>query len=90
MKNGRPKVKKMKSSAVRMKHPDVMIARAMTEAFYRKVNPRREQEIMDARLIQEDHNAIANLSPRFINETWDPDMFVQSLGKYDELSEVGE
>jgi hypothetical protein len=91
MKNGSPKVKKASVSAkIKMKiniHEDV---RSMKEAFYRKVNPRREQEVMDARMIQEDHAQIANLSERFINRQWDPDRFCQSLGRFDELSEVGE
>lgn len=30
-------------------------------------DPRRWQERADARLISEDHNAMANLSPEFIN-----------------------
>ena len=91
MANGRPKVKKA-SSHIKMKIDIAMQdhVRSMKEAFYRKVNPRREQEIMDARMIQEDHNAIANLSSRFINKQWDPDRFCQSLGRYDEFSEVGE
>lgn len=91
MKNGKPKVKKASSVAnIKMKvniHEDM---RSMKEAFYRKVNPRREQEIMDARMIQEDHSAVANLSTRFINKQWDPDRYVESLGRYDEMSEVGE
>lgn len=90
MANGRPRVKKQKSEKIRMKNPEVMIVMAMKEAFYRKMNPRREQEIMDSRMIREDHDAIANLSGRFINKTFDADRFVQSLGRYDEASEVGE
>lgn len=89
MKNGKPRVKRLVASAkIKMKvniHEDVQ---SMKEAFYRKVNPRREQEIMDARMIQEDHGSIANLSERFINKQWDPDRFCQSLGRFDEMSEV--
>jgi hypothetical protein len=89
MANGTPRVKKASSAKIKMHmnmHVDI---KGMQEAFYRKVNPRREQEIMDARMIQEDHGAIANLSDRFINKQWDPDRYCQSLGRKDELSEVG-
>jgi len=91
MANGRPKVKKANSSPkIKMKIEMKGSLQSMQEAFYRRVNPRREQEIMDARMIQEDHGAIANLSEAFINRSWDPDKYCQSLGRYDELSEVGE
>lgn len=90
MANGRPRVKKA-ASRVKMKVDIAMHdhMRAMQEAFYRKVNPRREQEIMDSRMIQEDHNMTANLSDRFINKQWDPDRYCQSLGRYDEINEIG-
>lgn len=90
MANGSPKVKKRSSSPqMRMKIEMQGSLRGMQEAFYRKVNPRREQEIMDSRMIQEDHGAIANLSDAFINRQWDPDRYCQSLGRNDEMSEVG-
>lgn len=91
MANGTPRVRKaFASGKMKMKiniHEDIA---AMQEAFYRKVNPRREQEVMDARMIQEDHSAFANLSDRFIHKQWDPDRYCQSLGRRDEMSEVGE
>lgn len=92
MANGRPRVKKSISAKVKMKIDIAMHdhVQSMKEAFYRKVNPRREQEVMDSRMIQEDHGSIANLSDRFINKQWDPDRFCQSLGRNDEFSEVGE
>jgi hypothetical protein len=89
MGNGTPKVNKKHSSPksrMKMQMHDSM--KSMQEAFYRKVNPRREQEIMDSRMIQEDQNAIANLSDKVINRQWDPDRYCQSLGRYDERSEV--
>ncbi len=91
MANGRPRVKKA-ASKVKM-HIDIAMhdhVKSMNEAFYRRVNPRREQEIMDSRMIQEDMNAIANLSPNFINKQWDPDRFCESLGRYNEMSEIGD
>ena len=36
----------------------------------KKTDPRRLQELLDARMIQEDENAIANLSPKVINRTF--------------------
>lgn len=77
----------MKSRIVRHK---VHVVEDMAARFYREVNPRREQEIMDSRMIQEDYNAIANLSPQFINREFDADKYTQSLGRRDERSEVGE
>jgi hypothetical protein len=87
MGNGSPKVKRMKHKVSRHKSP---IVEDMAARFYREVNPRREQEIMDSRMIQEDHNAIANLSPSFINRQFNANRYMQSLGKRDEASEVGE
>lgn len=88
MANGTPKVKKSYSMP-KVSKEDVHMHMKMKEAFYRKVNPRREQEIMDSRMIQEDHSAFANLSPEFINKQWDPDRYCESLGRYDEISEIG-
>lgn len=33
-------------------------------------DPRRAQERADGRMIQEDHTAISNCSPRFISKEW--------------------
>lgn len=89
MGNGSPKVKKQNAIQVRLKKSENSMLHDMQAAFYRKVNPRREQEIMDARMIQEDHGAIANLSPEFINKEFNANRFMQSLGRRDEMSEVG-
>jgi hypothetical protein len=40
---------------------------------YKGTDPRRRQELMDARMIQEDQNAISNLSPNVINRTFKPE-----------------
>jgi len=50
------------------------------------VDPRRKQELMDSRRVQEDHNAMANLSPRFINEQWDAWEFPERLAMYNQSS----
>lgn len=89
MGNGSPKVKKTKSqSKIKIDIEFQSSLRSMEEAFYRKVNPQREQEIMDSRMIQEDRNAIANLSPHAINKQFNPNKFMQSLGRKDEMSEI--
>lgn len=44
--------------------------RNMRSAFFAGLDPRRRQEVAEAGMIQEDENAIANLSPRFINREY--------------------
>lgn len=43
--------------------------------FYAHVDPRRRQEIADARMIREDHSKIANLSEKAIHQQFNPDRF---------------
>jgi len=43
--------------------------------FYKRIDPRRRQEISDARMISEDHNGIANLPRQEINRIYNPDRF---------------
>lgn len=89
MANGTPRVKRMKSKVMKHVKQDSMLIEHMASAFYRHVNPKRAQEIMDSRMIQEDHNAISNLSPEFINRQFDANKYMQSLGRKDESSEIG-
>jgi len=56
----------------------------MLNAFRKKCDPRREQERADARMISEDHSAMANLSPRFINKEFNPDRFTDAFKLGDE------
>ena len=51
---------------------------------YSKVDPRRRPELYNARFVQEDDQAIANLSPRFINQQFDQNRFVERLRMYDD------
>lgn len=44
--------------------------RSAESEFYAGIDPRRRQEVADAGMIQEDHNAIANLSPRAIHREY--------------------
>lgn len=52
--------------------------------FYNNVDPRRKQELADSRMIQEDHNALANLSPRFIHREFNPDKYVEHFDMYNQ------
>lgn len=52
--------------------------------FYANVDPRRKQELKDSRMVNEDHNALANLSPRFIHREFNPDTFVEHLDMYNQ------
>lgn len=47
----------------------------MENAFYSTIDPRRRQEISDARMVQEDHAQVSNLPSRFIHEEFDQDRF---------------
>jgi hypothetical protein len=85
MANGIPRVKKSNKSVYRMKR----VVHEMEDNFYGKVCPSRKQEVMDSRMVQEDHNAFANLSPNFINRQFKANRFMQSLGKFDEKDEIG-
>ena len=45
------------------------------DIFYQNIDPRRRQEISDARMIGEDHNSVANLPTRFINRQFNTSRF---------------
>jgi len=63
--------------------------RSMQEAFYRKANPIRAQEVMDARLIFEDPHGVANLSNQPIIKQWNPNRYCQSLTRDEDRNDVG-
>lgn len=56
----------------------------MREAFYSNVDPRRKQERIDAGMIREDKNAMANLPRQAIAHTFEADEFVEHLKMYDQ------
>ena len=58
-------------------------------AFMQKIDPRRRPEIEDSRLIQEDHNAIANLPMRAINRQFTPGKYSPHYWMESEVSPVG-
>jgi hypothetical protein len=86
-----PRVKKSKPRHLRTKVSvkESLVVVNMADHFFAQVNPRRKQEIMDSRMIQEDPHAIANLSPHVINRRFNASRFMESLGRCDERSEVG-
>lgn len=54
--------------------------------FLIEVDPRRRQEVADSRMIFEDHRAMANLFPKAIYHTFNPDKYVPKLKPgYDEI-----
>lgn len=60
---------------------------------YDTIDPRRRQEVADSRMIQEDHNAMANLSERVVYHEYNEDAYKynsNSAGSPDfEESEIG-
>lgn len=56
----------------------------MQDAFYSNVDPRRRQERKDARMISEDHRAIANLSETPIHREFNQDKWVEHLNMFDQ------
>lgn len=60
----------------------------MRNFFYNNVDPRRKQELSDARMIQEDHNAVANLSERFQHHTFDANEYPERLAMYNQSTKA--
>lgn len=52
--------------------------------FYNNVDPRRKQELSDARMVQEDHNAMANLSERPVYHTFNANEHVEKLSMFNQ------
>jgi len=45
--------------------------------FFGEVDPRRRQEYKDSRMVQEDHDEVANLSPKFIHREFNQQKYVE-------------
>ena len=58
----------------------------MWDIFYDNVDPRRKQERKDARMISEDHSAMANLSNTAIHREFKHDNFQEHLNMFDQNS----
>ena len=56
----------------------------LAEIFYDNVDPRRRQERADARMISEDHKAMANLSQRVINKEFNAWKYPERLAMYNQ------
>lgn len=52
--------------------------------FYNNVDPRRKQELSDARMVQEDHNAMANLSEQPVYHTFNANEHVEKLSMFNQ------
>lgn len=61
-----------------------MIIIEIENAFYANVDPRRKQELADARRVQEDHSSVANLSPVAYQMQFDPNAHVERLSMYNQ------
>ncbi len=56
----------------------------MMLAFYTNVDPRRKQELADARMIHEDHKAMANLKNEPIYHEFNQDKYVEHLNMFNQ------
>ncbi len=90
MGNGTPRVRKASRNKSLKRSEQPKVLESLAGSFYRQIDPRLKQQVMDSRMIQEDHDSIANLSTRFIHKIFNPDRFMEALGQRDEKSEVGE
>ena len=61
---------------------DILIE--MRRAFYSNVDPARKQELTDSRMVQEDHNAMSNLSPKEINREFNPGKYMAHFRNYNQ------
>lgn len=52
--------------------------------FYNNVDPRRKQELSDARMVQEDHNAMSNLSAQPVYHTFNANEHVEKLSMFNQ------
>lgn len=57
-----------------------MLKDILEQTFLEHIDPRRKQEKRDARMVHEDHNAVANLSPEGFQKIFDPWKDVERLG----------
>lgn len=87
MGNGTPRVNKSRSKLRRSEHPKII--ESLGGSFFKQLDPRMKQRIMDSRMIQEDTNCVANLSEEFIHKQFNPNRFMEALGRRNEESEVG-
>ncbi len=58
------------------------------DSFYNNVDPRRKQELADARMIQEDDRAMANLSETPVYHTFDAGKYPERLAMYNQSTKT--
>lgn len=58
----------------------------LRDTFLSNVDPRRKQELVDSRMIQEDHRAISNLPPVGFQREFNPDRYVEHFNMYNQSS----
>lgn len=68
----------------------VMLELGMRDVFYGNINTRRKQEVADSRMIQEDHSAMANLSPQPIHRQFDAGRFAEAFSFTRHTGEIHE
>lgn len=90
MANGSPRVRKMNSRAQLKRSEHSKVIESLAGSFYRQIDPRLKQQVMDSRMMQEDEYSIANLSSQPIHRMFNPNKYMESLGFRDQKSEIGE
>lgn len=90
MANGTPKVKKVSRNKMLKRSEQGKVLESIAGSFYRQIDPRLKQQVMDSRMLNEDEYSIANLSAQPIVKQFNPNRFMESLGYRDEKSEIGE
>ena len=90
MANGTPRVRKASRSKMLKRSEQPKVIESLAGSFYRQIDPRLKQQVMDSRMMQEDEYCIANLSDKAIHRQFNPNRFMESLGFRDEKSEIGE
>lgn len=57
------------------REPELLVE--LQDIFFGKVDPRRRQELKDSRMIQEDHNAVANLPAKPLLHEFNQNKYVE-------------
>ncbi len=87
MANGTPRVRKSSRSKLR-RSENTKTIESLAGSFYRQIDPRLKQQVMDSRMMQEDEYCTANLSEKPIIKMFNPNRFMESLGFRDEHNEI--
>ena len=79
---------KKPADLVRPREADVdsMAASLSDRAFRQAIDPRRRPEVMDSRLVKEDHTKMSNLPERAIHKQWNPGKYMPHYWMESEVS----